>query len=276
MENMNMKKYSLMAMLMMTNGSALTLKDVVVKYDCKMEGKSCLGEISIRQEAILMELPLLKLVEKIENSESSSKTYIYDGKECGSHEYSNILKNDVERFVSLDHVLYSLTSCAKSLSIKSILIPEFYINDAILKFPRFNTNIMVKALIKDIICNPFEIIYRAKTQTFNDDVDCESVSKNFIYSIGGLEKKSLYMIAKKRNPKNELILLDIGETNDFGQITFYSDSSTLNIQTSLKNIRNFGISDAIVIRLTGRLDHNIFDLSYFPNLGTLKGTPITP
>jgi hypothetical protein len=275
MENVNMRKYLLMAILMIANGSALTLKDIVVKYDCKMEDKSCLGEMSIRQSAILMELPLLKFVEKIENSESSSKTYVYNGKECGSSEYGNILKNDVERFVELDDILYTMINCAKYLSIKSILMPEFYVNDSILRFPRLNADIMAKALIKSIICNPFEVIYRSKTQTFNDYVDCKSVSKNFKYSVGGLEKKSLYIIAKKRNPKNELILLDIGETNDFGQMTFYSDSSELKIKPSLKNIRSFGISDAIVIRLTGRLDRSIFDLSYFPNLGTLKGTPVT-
>lgn len=270
-----MKKWMMAVGLVLVSGSAGAVQDIVFKGDpCKITEMMCWDHMLIRQNALFAKLPNLKM-EKRTFGTHVATIYSYNGQACGSWpEGNNIPMVEGEKYIKIDDLPYALFGCAKSIRIKSLSKPILYIHDASFDLSGNGSGAVVRSLIAKSIGSYLSKTIQSINQTFSDKVSYGLVLANYQFSTTGMYKNSLYAIVKNMDSQMGALGLEIGETDASGKMTFYSDTPNLTFHPSLKGFENFKANDAVMIRLTGRLDQDIFDFDHPPKLSTLKGAPI--
>ena len=270
-----MKKWMMLVGLVLISGSAWAVQDVVFKGNpCKITDMMCWDHMLIRQNALFAKLPNLKM-EKRTFGTHVATIYSYDGEACGSWpEGNNIPMIDGEKYIKVDDLPYALFACAKSIRIKSLSKPVLYIGDTSFDLSVNGSRAVVRSLIAKSVGSPMSKTIQSINQTFSDKVGYGLVFAKYQFSISGMYKNSLYVIVKNLDSRMGALAIEIGEADASGKMTFYSDTPDLTFHPSLKGFENFKSNDAVMIRLTGRLDRDIFDFEHPPKLSTLKGSAI--
>jgi hypothetical protein len=268
------KKWMMLVGLVLGSGSALAAPDVISQGEvCKITDRGCSENILIRQAAIFTKLPDLK-EEVFKSGSSIVKLYRYKGKSCGGWpQTSGLTTINEEKYIKLDSLSYALIPCISSVKISGLSKPIISFDGVSFDLSRVGNASNTRDLISGIVGTPISKIAEATSQIFGGYSSWSLVYSNYKFNVGGLIPKSLYLTVKNSDPLWGSLLLEISETDTLGKMIFYSDTPDLKFKPSLKDFENFKANDAIMIRLTGRFDRDIFDFSHPPKLTTLKGIP---
>lgn len=273
-------KWLILIGLILISGNAVALKDSpkdsLMLYYCREKNKDCYGNMYIRYNAILSKMKDLKFTEEKDRWGETQRTYTYKNKPCGGWSNNDFTKWNKEQYVDLFSLPLALFECGGSAKINSLSKPVLYIDNIGFDLSGDKNDAIARFLTYRLLCNPVNTLYEAENQIFHSYMSCDLVEKNYEFVAKNLFPKALYLIVKKREHWSESIVIEVGEANDAGQMTFRSDSSELRFKSSFQGFEKFDSEDAIMIRMTGRLDRDLFDLDYFPLVADLKGVQTKP
>jgi hypothetical protein len=269
-----MKKWLVLIGLVLSSGGVLAERDVIIhRSTCQEDPKNCGEIVFVRQESIFKNILELKTgVENIKNS--SIELVKYKNKECNSWSNKEAIEIHKEQYIGLKSLYRALAYCVSPIKISKLADSEIAFAEFKIKIPEIKEYSYAQSLIYNMIGSPLCILDQVENQTFNKACGWMGIPSRYKYFAGNLISDSIYIIVKNSTTDSNSLAIVISETDRFGKMSFDLDTAISNFKPSFKGFDKFDSTSAVMIRLTGRLDRNIFDFDHPPKLTTLKGTPI--